>query len=318
MKTKFAIGCLVQWYECEMIGDYVKSLKNAIKNYDGEVIVDFTIVTNEELEKCVSAEQKYKCISMIGEELLDFDNVRSINYLHTIADYRREFNTRYCDNVDVLIWGESDMLLPTRMFVILDMLHNQVHNETPKYLSFFGTCKMWDDSWKLLEHPKFTNQKHTTDTNVVGSTWHTMNQEEMDVINNETSELDIITLPQHKFNGCGLIISSEVIRAGANIPKSVFFIHEDTAFMMVTNKLLGNIPQYVIKNILLTHNRKHPKKRMYVRNEKETQNLNEKKENHAWYKLAGDLCHSNCYNVFNPNYSSYTWNDVFDKVNKND
>ena len=30
-----------------------------------------------------------------------------------------------------------------------------------------------------------------------------------------------------------------------------------------TNKVLGNIPQYVIKNILLVHNRKHPNKRMY-------------------------------------------------------
>ena len=40
MKTKFAIGCLVQWYECDIIGEYVESLKDAIENYDGEVIVD--------------------------------------------------------------------------------------------------------------------------------------------------------------------------------------------------------------------------------------------------------------------------------------
>ena len=37
MKTKFAIGCLVQWYEIEMIGEYIESLKQSIdyiKNKD--------------------------------------------------------------------------------------------------------------------------------------------------------------------------------------------------------------------------------------------------------------------------------------------
>ena len=46
MKTRFAIGCLIQWYECYIIKEYVESLKDAIKNYNGEVIVDFAIVTN--------------------------------------------------------------------------------------------------------------------------------------------------------------------------------------------------------------------------------------------------------------------------------
>ena len=30
MKTKFAIGCLVQWYECDIIEEYVDSLKDAM------------------------------------------------------------------------------------------------------------------------------------------------------------------------------------------------------------------------------------------------------------------------------------------------
>ena len=47
MKTKFAIGCLVQWYEVDIIGEYVDSLKEAINAYDGEVAVDFVIVMDE-------------------------------------------------------------------------------------------------------------------------------------------------------------------------------------------------------------------------------------------------------------------------------
>ena len=56
-KTKFAIGCLVQWYECYIIEEYVESLKSAIDNYDGEVLVDFTVVLNEDL-KSVKMERK--------------------------------------------------------------------------------------------------------------------------------------------------------------------------------------------------------------------------------------------------------------------
>ena len=58
MKTKFAIGCLVQWYESEMISEYVETLKEAISQYDGEVVVDFRVVTNEDLEKCVERVKK--------------------------------------------------------------------------------------------------------------------------------------------------------------------------------------------------------------------------------------------------------------------
>ena len=61
MKTKFAIGCLVQWYECDIIGEYVESIKDAIENYDGEVVVDFCVVENESLEKCISEKTKNKC-----------------------------------------------------------------------------------------------------------------------------------------------------------------------------------------------------------------------------------------------------------------
>ena len=57
IKTKFAIGCLVQWFECDIIEEYVDSLKDAISEYDGEVTLDFTVVINEQLEKCISAEK---------------------------------------------------------------------------------------------------------------------------------------------------------------------------------------------------------------------------------------------------------------------
>ena len=313
MKTKFAIGCLVQWYECDIIEEYVESLKDSINNYDGEVIVDFTIVTNEDLEKCISAEQKNKCIDKIGSILLDFDNVRHIQELHTIADYRRKFNERYCDKVDVLVWGESDAILPKPMFTVLDNLHKtSIQNNNPKYLTFFGMCKMWDESWKSLEHPDFTDKPFIeNDYDNWWSLKYTMTKAEMDKINNKTENVDVKILPQHKFNGCGLVISSEVIKSGVNIPKSVFFVHEDSAFMWMTNKVLGNIPQYVIKNILLVHNRNHPKKRRYIKGERKDGTMNEKRRSNDWYVKANKMCEQNYLNLFNPQFKSYTWEDVW-------
>ena len=86
----------------------------------------------------------------------------TVNYsitdeLVTIADYRRKFNDDYCERVDVLMWGETDSLIPTQTFQILDGLHEQVKENTPKYVSFFSTCKMWYESWKILELPDFTD-----------------------------------------------------------------------------------------------------------------------------------------------------------------
>ena len=78
-----------------------------------------------------------------------------------------------------------------------------------------------------------------------------MNIDEMNAFNDKVVDLDVQTTTQLKFNGCGLVISSDVIKSGVNIPRGSFFVHEDTAFM--NNCLLmfrGQLPQYIIKNIL--------------------------------------------------------------------
>jgi len=293
-------------------------LKDAIDYSENkDIILDFTFVTNQDLEKLEGTDMidivaRWRTIIKSLKEG-DYTVKERFEYkLHTIADYRRTFNIEYCDLVDVLVWGESDMLVPKQMFTVLDILHQNQSKETPKYLSFFGTCKMWDDTWKPLEHPDFTVKPFID--NDYDSWWslkYTMTKDEMNKINNKTDELDVRIVSPHKFNGCGLVISSEVIKTGVNIPKSVFFVHEDSAFMWMTNKVLGNIPQYVIKNILLVHNRNHPKKRMYIDGERKDGTMNEKRRSNDWYVKANKMCEQNYLNLFNPKYKSFTWKDVW-------
>tara|TARA_B100001778_G_scaffold328326_1_gene327641 strand:+ start:35 stop:742 length:708 start_codon:yes stop_codon:yes gene_type:complete len=232
--------------------------------------------------------------------------------MYTIADYRRDFNDNYCVKVDVLMWGESDSLIPRQTFQILDNLHTSVKENTPKYVSFFGTCKMWDESWLPIEHTEFTDKPFVDgDTENWWSLRYNMNIDEMNSFNDKVEELDIKAINQYKFNGCGLVISSDLVKSGVNIPKSSFFIHEDTAFMLQLQRLFGGeIPQYVIKNILLVHNRKHTKKRFYVKGELKTDDVSGGRLRHDWYKKASDMSHHNCYNMFNQS-KTYTWGDVF-------
>ena len=317
LNNKFAIGCLVQWYEIEIVGEYIESLKQSLNHVDNtdDVIVDFKLVINQDLEKIDESNTSMDEIITRFEKMIDGFELDVTEELVTIADYRREFNDYYCDKVDVLMWGETDSLIPKQTFEILDNLHTSVKGQTPKYVSFFGTCKMWDESWKEIEHTDFTDKPFIEDD--YDNWWsvkYTMSLEEMNKINDKVEELDIRTLDNFKFNGCGLVISSEVIKSGVNIPKSVFFVHEDTAFQNVMIRLFGNsIPQYVMKNVLLVHNRNHPKKRMYVKDERLDGTMNEKRRSNDWYIKANKMCEHNAYNLFNQE-RVFKWEDVFEEL----
>ena len=335
INNKFAIGCLVEWYEIELVEEYLQSVKNAVEIIDNKenVIIDLYFNCSQALEK---TDKEQITISQIKDKYFEIlnklfgydedtnslvgcdynivsvidDNVEG---LYTIANYRRDFNNQYCDKVEVLMWGETDSLIPRQTFQILDSLHDSIKDKTPKYVSFFATCKMWDDSWRPVEHNDFTDKPFVDgDTENWWSLRYNMNIDEMNSFNDEIEKLDVRVINQYKFNGCGLVISSDVVKSGVNIPNSSFFIHEDTAFMLQLQRLFGGeIPQYVIKNVLLVHNRKHNKKRSYVKGELKSDDVSGGRLRHDWYKKASDMSHHNCYNMFNQS-KTYTWKDVFD------
>jgi len=312
--TKFAIGCLVQWYEADIVSDYFKSLRESMDLYEGEVEVNILLSINESLEKCESIDIMAHCVKSISYAAAKYKLELSMTEdLTTIAEYRRMFNDSYCDRADVLIWGESDMLVPKQLFIALDGLHQSQSNQTPKYIATFSGCKMWDESWKVLEHPEFTNFSHSDSKEDWWSVNYDMSLDEMNSFNDKVTDLDVQVIQPHKFNGCGLVISSEVIKSGVNIPRSAFFVHEDTAFMLMTQKVLGNIPQYHFKNILMVHNRKHKDKRNHIKGE--TGNtVGQKRNSNKWYTVANQMCEQNVYNMFNPKYKSLTWDDVWKSI----
>ena len=324
LSNKFAIGCLIQWYEIEMIEEYLQSVKNSLENIDNKdnVIVDLCFNLDQSLEKIdtdqcslLDIENRFKVMENKLSNICNLTVRYNVDGIYTIADYRRDFNDTYCEVVDVLMWGESDSLIPKQTFEILDMLHtSNFQQNVNKYVTFFGGCKMWDDSWKPIEHVDFTDKPFIEgDTENWWSLRYVMSIEEMDKINNKVEDLKIEIVNPYKFNGCGLVISSDVIKSGVNIPRSVFFVHEDTAFMHSLIKTFdSNIPQFIIKNILLVHNRKHTKKRRYVLGESgiDKTNTGALRKVHEWYNDANKMSEHNAYNLFNQS-KMYTWGDVF-------
>ena len=325
LKNKIAIGCLVQWYEIELVQEYLTSVRNAvheIKNREN-ITIDFCFNINEDLEKLDTSKISMNEISKRFDKMVH-DTLSNCSYtiyrnevdIYTIADYRRNFNNQYCTQSDILMWGETDSLIPRQTFQILDNLHEGVKDSTPKYVAFFATCKMWDKSWEILEHPEFTVKPFidmsTVDTENWWSLRYNMNIDEMNAFNDKIEDLDIRSTNQYKFNGCGLVISSDVIKSGVNIPKGSFFIHEDTAFLFQLQRFFqGQIPQYIIKNILLVHNRKHTKKRSYILGEDGVNpgDVTSGRKKHEWYRKASEMSHHNTYNMFNQT-KVYSWEDV--------
>ena len=327
LNNTFAIGCIIQWYEVEVHQEYIKSIINSINNIENKenVIVDIVFYLSENLETIdknqiskTDIKNKFKQSENLLKEI--DANINIVYYddekIYTIADYRREFNDKYCDEVDVLMWGETDSLIPEQTFEVLDLLHtNNINQQVYKYLAFFGGCKMWDDSWKPVEHTDFTDKPFIEgDDKNWWSLRYNMSIDEMNSINNKVTDLDVRVVNPYKFNGCGLIISSDIIKSGVNIPKSIMLAHEDTAFQNILNKFFnGTIPQFVFKNLLLVHNRKHSKKRMYVLGEDINEdNPTTKRESNSWYQRVWEKDRDTAWNGFSQ-IKIYDWKDIFKK-----
>jgi len=310
-----AAGCLVQWYEIDMFEEYLDSLTKSIVTKE-KVLIDMCLVTNQDLEK---VSDEVDMLTYIMEKYVRICNQYKLqgyqikfevrDDLYTIADYRRDFNEKYCELADILFWGESDMLVPSQAMETILSLHEAVKEQTPKWVGFFSTCKMWDDSWKPLEHPKLTDLPR--DPHAWYGTRCYMDYDKMEEINSDVESPHIESTYNYKFNGCGLVMSSEIIKSGVNIPKSVFFTHEDTAFMNKMLTIFGNnqIPLYIVKNILLVHNREHPRKRKYVVSE-DGKDINEQRKSNDWYPKASEYSKYNAYN-FMKQTKTYKWEDVW-------
>ena len=315
LNNKYIIGCHVMFYEIDMVEEYLKSVHLALEDIENKDNVKVEMMWNlsQYFEECESGEKLFE----IKQRINDLENKYGFYSLfyeqndkpYTMADYRRELNNQ-CNECDYIIWGESDCLMPRQMFGVLEQLKEYANsNGVHRYITTFGIRKMWDESWRVLEHPEFTNKPYydmdTEETKRLAesSPWsirYTMNQEEMDEVNSKTKDLDVEMIGYPKFDGSGLIISSDLLRTGANIPPAVYMNGDDSSFLESCRLHMGeNYRQYVIRNILKVHNRNHPNKRHYVKDEDQTKNTHFKRATKNWYKEFNEVSKGNLNKLYN-------------------
>ncbi len=325
---KLAIGCHIMWYEIEMVGEYIDSLLQLIKQVPKKehknICIDFYLNINTYFEQPDSKDTIEKVIEKFNIEIQRFpENVtyQISEKFYFIGDYRRDFNNMYAPNTDFLIWGESDCLLPKQTYQVLKLIKDYTdQNNIYRYIVTFAVRKMWDDSWKVLEHPKFTDAKFKEREedweNDPSSILYTMSLAEMNKVNEESGEVDLQLINYPKFDGSGLVISSQLVMAGANIPLGVWACGEDTSFMTVAGKILGGeYKQFVVKNILKVHNRNHPKKRMYVDGMKDEAAHINRENNKSWMKNH-KVCETNLHNLNNNSKKLITRKELKDEITK--
>ena len=309
LNNKYIIGCHVMFYEIDMVEEYLNSVHLALQDIENKENVKVEMMWNlsQYFEECESGEKLFE----IKQRINDLENKYGFYSLfyeqndkpYTMADYRRELNNQ-CNECDYVIWGESDCLMPRQMFGVLERLKEYANQQgIHRYITTFGIRKMWDESWRVLEHPEFTNKPYyDMDTEedkrkAESSPWsirYTMSQEEMDEVNSKTEDLDVQIIEYPKFDGSGLIISSDLLRTGANIPPAVYMNGDDSSFLDSCRLHMGEqYKQFVIKNILKVHNRNHPKKRHYVKGEDQSKNTHFKRATKNWYKEFNNVSKGN-------------------------
>jgi hypothetical protein len=326
IQNKYAIGVHVMFYEIEMLSTYVDGLLNLLSTVDNKenIYLDFSFNTSQFFEQIDTSKtskddltdrfeielSKLKQLPNLHYKIIDNDNE-----FYTQTNYRREFNTKYCEKVDYLIWGETDSLFPKEAIMSLEQLTPVVRKQgLYRFIASFADRKLWDNSWDVTVHPKFINHKYDDkDVDNINQAKSCMSIEQMNLINSEIKEIDVQTINYPKIDGSCLVLTSDLIKSGVNIPNC--FIHnDDESLSMMAQKILGtNYLQIVFKNVLKVHARRHPNKRMYIANENNPRGFCGK-EKGDWWQVFKQMSQHNLNILFSNTGRFYTYEDFKNNI----
>ena len=292
LRKKYVIGTHVMFYEIEIYKEFINGLINStsdIANKDN-VYIDLCLNCTQFIEKLDTTKINMKDISKIfndgvkklrdsGLNNIDTFEVYDEMYFHT--DYRRNLNYKYCNKVDFIIWGETDSFMPKEGLEAIDRLSEYTDSiDEYRYIMCFSDRKMWDSSWDATVHTDYESHIFVDGENAhlhPKQAKSRMSIEEMNQINSKINDFDFRMISYTKIDGSNLVISSQLIKSGVNIPP-VMLYNDDEGFSISYNQLYkDNIKQFVCKNLLKVHARRHPNKRMYVLNEDNEFSFGDKK-----------------------------------------
>jgi len=323
LTKKYVIGTHVMFFEIEMYKDFIDGLINLLETVENKenVIIDLCFNMSQVIEKIdtdkiteVELTSKFyegvEAIKNLGYEVKIKIVETDEYYFHT--DYRRDLNYNYCKKVDYVMWGETDSFFPKEAFQVIETLAQYTDSENiHRYILSFADRKMWDASWDPLVHTKYENIQFVDDDQQhlnLNQAKSPLPVETMNEINAETKEFDFKYINQPKISGACLVISSDLIKFGVNIPPCMIY-NDDHGLSIMCDKLMGqNFIQFICKNIMHVHARRHPQKRLYVLNENNPNSFSDQK--HDKFQKFLELSNANINNLINGKNKFYEYSDL--------
>ena len=260
-----------------MYKDFIKGLVNLLDTVENKenVIIDLCFNMSEQIENIdYDKISKKELIQKFNDGV---DTIKELGYevnsnivpsfeFYFHADYRRDLNYNYCKKVDYIMHGETDSFFPKEAFEVIESLAKYTDEQNiHRYMLSFADRKMWDSSWDILVHPKYENhvfidEEHDNENQGKSQ----LSIEKMNEVNAETEEFDFRYLNRPQLSGACLVISSDLIKFGVNIPPCMIY-NDDHGISIMAEKLCGeNFIQFICKNIMHVHARRHSQKRLYV------------------------------------------------------
>tara|TARA_Y100001973_G_scaffold92760_1_gene142892 strand:+ start:390 stop:1388 length:999 start_codon:yes stop_codon:yes gene_type:complete len=326
LNKKYVIGTHIMWFEIEMYKDFIDGMVNLLETVENKenVTIDLCLNLSQHLETIDRNQITESDIvskfnkGILKLEELGYDVVSKVHtdidgfYFHT--DYRRDLNYYYCKKVDYVMWGETDSFFPREAFEAIETLSKYTDEQNiHRYLLSFADRKMWDASWDALVHNDYVNHTFVDDDKQhlnLNQAKSPLPIDKMNEINAKAKEFDFTYINYPKISGACLVLSSDLIKYGVNIPPCLLY-NDDEGLSIMGQKLLGqNYLQFVCKNLLHVHARRHPQKRLYVLDENNPNSFGDKKNNN--FQKFLQLSKSNIQNLINGNDKFYEYNDFKD------
>lgn len=333
LSKTYVIGTHVMFYEIEIYREFINGLINLIEPVSNKenVYLHFCFNTSQYFEKIDTSkieihrlyDKFYEGIQMLYDINVPKDNIviklKTDNEdIYNVADYRRDLNYNYCTKVDYIMWGETDSFFPKEAFNVIESVAQYGQNaNVHKYILSFADRKMWDDTWKVTEHVDYENIKFVDTPDQVDNKNYaksSLSIEEMNSINAKTIDFDIRALSQPKIDGSCLVLSSDLIKSGVNLPHSLLLYGDDSSIGVIAKQIMGDkFIQFVVKNILKVHARRHPNKRLYILNEDNPRGFCGDKKG-KWSQILDQHSKFNLHNILNSQNKFYTFKDVLGKL----
>ena len=314
------------FFEIEMYKDFIDGLVNLLETVENKdnVTIDLCFNLSEQIEKIDDTKISIDGYNGLLEKFnIGVDKIKQLGYFvktrivkqdefyfHT--DYRRDLNYNYCKKVDYVMWGETDSFFPREAFQVIETLANYTDKQNiHKYLLSFSDRKMWDASWDPLVHVDYESHVFVDDDKGhlnPNQAKSPMSIEKMNEINAKAKEFDFTYITKPKISGACLVFSSDLIKCGVNIPPCLLY-NDDEGLSIMSERILGNtFIQFICKNVLHVHARRHPNKRLYVKDEDNSYSFIDKK-NSNFQKLL-DLSKQNIQSLITGKNKFYEYNDL--------